>query len=128
MHKNDFFQISMVSKRFGLKSALYVSYIAKKHSSLIPLSFCRKILPAKTAIIFFLFLGGNSQKLWIQKRWVNNPPPFLGRVGLFDRGCFISRHKVQKCLTLTEARSRFLEVPHGEKLQNVFSFYTRMKF
>ena len=35
---------------------------------------------------------------------------------------------LQKCLTLTEARSRFLEVPHGEKLQNVFSFYTRMKF
>ena len=35
---------------------------------------------------------------------------------------------LQKCLTLTETQSRFLEVPHGEKLQNVFSFYTRMKF
>ena len=43
---------------------------------------------------FFLFLGENSQKIWIQKRCLNNPP-FLGRVGLFDRGCFISRHKVQ---------------------------------
>ena len=32
---------------------------------------------------------------------------------------------LQKCLTLTKARSRFLEVPHGEKLQNVFSFYTQ---
>ena len=35
---------------------------------------------------------------------------------------------LQKCLTLTKARSRFLEVPHGEKLQNVFSFHTPMKF
>ena len=31
---------------------------------------------------------------------------------------------LQKCLTLTKARSRFLEMPHGEKLQNVFSFHT----
>ena len=35
---------------------------------------------------------------------------------------------LQKCLTLSKAQSRFLEVPHGEKLQNAFSFYTRMKF
>ena len=35
---------------------------------------------------------------------------------------------LQKCLTMTKARSRFLEMPHGEKLQNVFRFYTRMKF
>ena len=35
---------------------------------------------------------------------------------------------LQKCLTLTKAQSRFLEVPHGEKLENVFSFYKRVKF
>ena len=35
---------------------------------------------------------------------------------------------LQKCLTLTKARSRFLEMPHGEKLQNVFSFYTPKHF
>ena len=38
--------------------------------------------------------GGKTQKTCIKKGWVNNPPPFLGRVGLFDRGCFISRDKV----------------------------------
>jgi len=31
---------------------------------------------------------------------------------------------LQKYLTLTKARSRFLEMPHGEMLQNVFGFYT----
>ena len=35
---------------------------------------------------------------------------------------------LRKCLTLSTARSRFLEMPHGEKLQNAFSFYTQMKF
>ena len=43
---------------------------------------------------FFLFLGGKTQKICIKKGWVNTPPLFLGRVGLFDRGCFISRDKV----------------------------------
>ena len=43
---------------------------------------------------FFLFLGGKTQKTCIKKGWVNTPPLFLGRVGLFDRGCFISRDKV----------------------------------
>ena len=33
---------------------------------------------------------------------------------------------LRKCLTLTKARSHFLEMPHDEKLQNVFSFYTPM--
>ena len=35
---------------------------------------------------------------------------------------------LRKCLTLTKARSRFPEVLRGEKLQNVFSFYTPMTF
>ena len=35
---------------------------------------------------------------------------------------------LQKCLTLTKTRSRFLEMPHGEKLQNVFSFNAPMTF
>ena len=35
---------------------------------------------------------------------------------------------LRKSLALTKARSRFLEMPHGEKLQNVFSFYTPMTF
>ena len=29
---------------------------------------------------------------------------------------------LRKCLTLAKPQSRFLEIPHGEKLQNVFSF------
>ena len=35
---------------------------------------------------------------------------------------------LRKCLAFTKTRSRFLEMPHGEKLQNVFSFYTPMTF
>ena len=36
---------------------------------------------------FFLFLGGNSQKIWIQKRWVNNPP-FFRSSRTFRQGVF----------------------------------------
>ena len=43
---------------------------------------------------FFLFLGKKIQKICIKKGWVSNPFPFLGRVGLFDKGCFILRDKV----------------------------------
>ena len=49
---------------------------------------------------FFLSLGGKSQKIWIQKRWVNNFP-FLGQVGLFDRGCFIALDKVPTFASVT---------------------------
>ena len=69
-----------------------------KHPSLITPLFLGKILAAKPREnfgLFSYFLVENLKKYGFKKGGLITPP-FLGRVGLFDRGCFISRHKVPK--------------------------------
>ena len=66
-------------------------YLAKQNTqSWYPPLFLRKILAAKPQenVFFFLFLGGKSQKICIQKRWVNNFTFFLVE-SYFSTGCAV---------------------------------------